>query len=422
MWTSILISNFAFADVEVSAPVSLELNGSTNVLNSSVMDSGWLPNGGMVQIRLQLSIDEDASVSGNGTSSVSWDTNIPEDVHLTAQGIGNTGLFSINGIMDMIVSVRFDIGAFNWEGNFIEQEVPLTGDAQFTPLTWNVPVVTDVIGDGSEIIDYSQSLLSILTGTLSGEVRPNCTATLTENYMSTSSGDRLDVNTSSLEFYTPVGNASLEVPMTHYSTIHSECAVQFIPALTISGPIIGSKSLQITQIDLPILEQTTQLTIAPARLDFDLPSLSVDSTSVTFEPSDAGNSSNAELVLSNIGYATLDGTAELIDSSGTFSLFGGDFNLNAGGSSSLVLAFEGADSNQYYEAELVLHSNDPAQPTLTIPISATTNPAAGEEPSGETDGFTNSEGIEQSKGCRTVDPTSMWLMTVALLGMRRRPA
>ena len=420
MWTSILLSNFAFADIEVSDPVSLELDGSTNVLNSSAMDSGWLPSSGMVQIRLQLSIEQDASLTGSGTSSVSWDTNIPGDLNLTAQGIGNTGLFSINGFMDMIVSVRFDIGAFSWEGNFIEQEVPLTGDAQFTPLTWEVPVVTDVVGDGSEILDYSQSLLTILTGTLSGEVRPNCTATLTENYFSTSSGDRLDVNTNSLEFYTPVGNSSLEVPMTHYSTIHSECAVQFVPALTISGPIIGSNSLEITQIDLPIIEQTTQMTIVPDRLDFALPSLSTDSTSLSFEPTDAGNSNNAEIVLSNIGYATLEGTAELIDSSGTFSLFGGDFNLNAGGSSSLVLAFEGSDSNQYYEAEVVIRSNDPAQPTLTIPISATTNPEENGEPSGETDGYTVSEGVEKPDGCSTVNPVSMWLMTIALFGIRRR--
>ena len=88
--------------------------------------------------------------------------------------------------------------------------------------------------------------------------------------------------------------------------------------------------------------------------------------------------------------------------------------------SSLVLAFEGSDSNQYYEAEVVIRSTDPAHPTLTIPISATTNPAEGEEPSGETDGYTVSEGIEKPDGCSTVNPVSMWLMTIALLGIRRR--
>ena len=122
MWTSILLSSVAFADVEVSEPVSLELNGNTNVLNSAAMDSGWLPSSGIIQIRLQLSLEEDASVTGNGTSSVTWDTSLPGDLNLSAQGVGNTGLFSIDGVMDMIISVRFDIGAFSWEGNFIEQE------------------------------------------------------------------------------------------------------------------------------------------------------------------------------------------------------------------------------------------------------------------------------------------------------------
>ena len=61
----------------------------------------------------------------------------------------------------------------------------------------------------------------------------------------------------------------------------------------------------------------------------------------------------------------------------------------------------------------------PSQPS-SIPISATTNPAEEEEPSGETDGYTVSEGIEKPSGCSSVDPASLWLMSFALIGLRRR--
>ena len=291
------------------------------------------------------------------------------------------------------------------------------GEVTFNPMTWATPIEVTPEGDGTEVLDYSQSILSILTGSLSGELRPNCTANLTEQYLDVN-GDRVSTSDGTFSFTSSIGDDSLQVPLSYHTEVFSTCAIQLIPSVTISGPIIGSNSLEITQIDLPSVEQLTPINLVPPTLDFPLASLSLSQQSLSIEAVEAGETTNLELIISNLGNDVLDGTLELIDDSGCFQMFGDGFSVSSLQDSSLVLSFEGAEANQYYEAILVINSNDPSQPLVQVPISAKTNP----EDAAENNNANNLEGVEDTDktGCNSTSHSTLWLGWLVVVGMRRR--
>ena len=53
-------------------------------------------------------------------------------------------------------------------------------------------------------------------------------------------------------------------------------------------------------------------------------------------------------------------------------MFGSTLNVAPNTNSSIVVSFDALDENQLYEANLVLNTNDPAQPVITIPLSGNT--------------------------------------------------
>ena len=110
------------------------------------------------------------------------------------------------------------------------------------------------------------------------------------------------------------------------------------------------------------------------------------------------------------------------DDSGAFEVFGNTINVASNSTSSIVVSFEALDANQLYEADLVIETNDPAQPVLIVPLSATTGTVEdgdSNDTSGDVDGLTDDP---QKEGCSTVGGTGdiAWFAGLALLGFRRR--
>ena len=68
-------------------------------------------------------------------------------------------------------------------------------------------------------------------------------------------------------------------------------------------------------------------------------------------------------------------------------MFGDDFSIPSQQDNSVVLSFVGAETNQYYEALLVIQSNDPSQPIIQVPISANTNPEPPEDNTNDVNGL-----------------------------------
>ena len=421
MLPTLLLLNTAFAEAWQADSSDIHFEGTEQTLVANSLDSGWMPANSSLQIRLQVNLSQEAFLSGDGTGNLEWDSNIPGEVGLSAAGQSSSGLFSVSGILEALISIKFDLPVLGAsELDLFSQDIPLNGDASFSPFSWNNTTEVDVIGDGSEIISYSQSLPVIGSASLNGELRPNCVTGLTENYLGMS-GDRLDATNSVLSYNSYIGDTTFSKTTVYYATVSSSCEIQLIPSLNVSA--FGfSQSLDITQVDLPPVSQETVVGIQAGTTTFYLASASLSSPSVDFGSVEIDDSQNAEIILQNSGAATLEGTITLEDDSGAFEVFGNTINVASNSTSSIVVSFEALDANQLYEADLVIETNDPAQPVLIVPLSATTGTVEdgdSNDTSGDVDGLTDDP---QKEGCSTVGGTGdiAWFAGLALLGFRRR--
>lgn len=422
MLPTLLLLNTAFAEPWQAEDAEIHFEGTEQTLVANSLDSGWLPANSSLQIRLQVNLSQEASLSGDGRGQLDWDSNVPGEVGLSATGLSNSGLFSISGILEALISIKFDLPVLGAsELDLFSQEIPLFGENSFSPFSWNSSTEVDVLGDGSEVISYSQSLPIIGSATLNGELRPNCVSSLTENYLGMS-GDRLDASNSLLIYDTYIGDTTFSKSVMYYGTVSSSCEIQLVPSLVLSV-LSYNYSLDVTQVDLPPVSQDTVVAIPAGTSTFYLSSASLSSNSVDFGSIEVGGAENAEIILQNKGAATLEGNVSLVDDSGAFEVFGGTLNVAPNSNGSIVVSFNALEANQLYEADLVLETNDPAQPVITIPISATTGSVdeeGGNEPSGEVDGLT--EDPEKS-GCSTAGNNGSWYWIAgmgALIGLRRR--
>ena len=79
--------NTAFAESWQAEDADVMIDGSQQVLVANSLDSGWMPANSTVQIRFQVDISQDATITGEGKTGLDWDSNIPGEVALSAQGL-----------------------------------------------------------------------------------------------------------------------------------------------------------------------------------------------------------------------------------------------------------------------------------------------------------------------------------------------
>ena len=414
--------NTASADSWQADDADILIDGSQQVLVANSLDSGWMPANGTVQIRFQVDISQDATITGEGRAGLDWDSNLPGEVALSAQGLSNTGSFSISGMMDTIVSVKvntlpFGIGTI--ETDLFSESIPLSGEGNFSPFSWNNTTEVNVVGDGSEVLDYSTTVAVLATISLTGEIRPNCVAGLTENHLSME-GNQLNAQASILNYDTQVGDTTFAKNSIYAATVQSACDIQLVPTVSVSA-LSSTWPLELTQVDLPPVSQESVVNIQTGTPTFYLASADVNSPAVDFGSIEVGDNETTEIIVQNVGAATLEGTVSLQDDSGAFEVFGSTLNVAPNTNSSIVVSFDALDENQLYEANLVLNTNDPAQPVINIPLSANTGAV---EDGGDTNEGGDVDGIAddgEKQGCSTATGSSawFWLSGLALIGFRR---
>ena len=151
--------------------------------------------------------------------------------------------------------------------------------------------------------------------------------------------------------------------------MESACDIQLIPTVSVSA-LSSTWPLELTQVDLPPVSQESVVSIQTGTPTFYLASADVTSPAVDFGALEVGDSETTEVIIRNTGAATLEGTIALEDDSGAFEVFGSTLNVAPNSNSSVVVSFDALDENQLYEANIVLNTNDPAQPVINIPLSA----------------------------------------------------
>jgi MYXO-CTERM domain-containing protein len=197
----------------------------------------------------------------------------------------------------------------------------------------------------------------------------------------------------------------------------------FTPAISVYAPFVGD--IEIVRFDIPveIAADDFEQDFPAETYAFPLPLLAPGLAEGSFGEVEVGDLANLEVPIGNEGDLPAYGFAS-IEGNGDFSVYPDQFNALPGTTDGLVVTFapsaEGAQT-----ASLVLTSNDPTYPTITIPLSgngfvAESADDAGDDVAGDDD--VQSKEVDEC-GCASTaasTPALAALAALALLARRRR--
>ena len=415
MTLHVLLASVLTAFAEESEPQDILINDNITVIQSTQLDSGWQPSSGNIQIRLAVTVDQDAMVNMQGTSTLGWENG--SAMNMSLDGDAGMGEIQSNGVLSATIYGKFSLGNYSYEGELFTQDIPMTGSTTFTPFSLNTPITVESFSDGSEILGYDTTMFAVVDLSFAGEIHPNCSTTIKPKSWLVN-GNLLTNDTDTVNF-NPNGQSALETSATLSADVSALCSISLIPTFSIGAPVVGGTSLNITEINLQDINASFSHTFPLQEFHFPLPVLDTDSE-IDFGTLAAGSSSNYELFVSNAGEMDLQSTVTLIDDSGKFQLFGSGATIPSGDSDSLVIAFNGADSGSF-AATLEITSNDPNSPVIQIPISANiegSNPDDGSDTGDSNVDDTSNDATKD--GCATVSGSAFWMLALLPAALMRR--
>ena len=100
------------------------------MFESIAVDSGWLPNSGPISLRFEFLTNGGAELSGEGESELSWDEN---GARLHFYPREDSGFFAITTQLELLISLRFDINFWSWEGELFSDQINFEEEMTHTP-------------------------------------------------------------------------------------------------------------------------------------------------------------------------------------------------------------------------------------------------------------------------------------------------
>lgn len=375
------------------------------------LDSGWVPSNGAISLRLEILANGEADVQMDGNGQLEW----PENLDLTLDGESDAASVTLNNSLDSTVSLKFDIGGYQFEQPIVSRSLSFGGSTVFTPFSLSETQTILSLYEGDPVLTFNQKVLFVVDVIFNGTINPTCSTTFTGLHWDAGGQQLFTDNEGS---FVPVAGAqSFDSQAIYNAQIDTDCTIDFVPSVSVCVPLFDCVEWEVGTFPLDNLTSQVTHAFAPNALSFPLPVAEVTSE-LNFGDVEVGASSTIELDVSNPGLLLLEGTATTDDSSG-FSALGAEIYIPGGGTDSIVLTFsseqEGAVSSTLY-----LETNDPAHPTQEISLIAN---VLSEDDFNELGG----EGgkIEEGCGCSASTNSSprllgLWLLIPGLMVLRRR--
>ena len=384
----------AHADVTRCSTGNAPVAYSVSDITTQSGDTGWFPGGSPVQLRLTGEIVGKTSVGMDLGPTACWDSAMA----LGAPGIAKTGTFDVEYGADLQLFAQIHTSIFgesiDWSGQipipYIPTDLLLAANTTFNPVVLPDSKVASVsVSDTTSTIPViSTSSLSDIIG-ISG-ISGGLSVTVTGQMTSTYTTDSISLGDATLT--SAAGSAAIEAPSAGYGASLGVTAgaignVHYVPALVFAAnfnvSILGIKivNLQLSNISLPLdaIDRPVTLTGSPTQIG--LPHLDSVPQSLGF-----ASGASQELTLHNSGGAPLMLELASGDTSGTTA---DPVTIEPG--SDGIVDVTAADPTML-GGNLVLSTNDPNHPTISIALDAAsagqTNPPApgsdGSDPSDPT--------------------------------------
>jgi MYXO-CTERM domain-containing protein len=413
--------SFAFE----SEPADVLLQDEAELFTNVEYSTGVLPSGSPVGVQFRIAANGGAAVEMEGEGALWW----PEALTVGFTGEPGSGIYLLDASLGAVAEIIVDFSDYGYEGTFEidRRDIFMDGATFFDPFVMGgadqdrVEVIDE--GAGTELINYSYPLFEI--------IQINFTADMTPTFTAGFQGITWSVNEGVISAegapaaLTPERAADFVVDGVFTGQWDARFDLVFTPTISVYAPFVGE--IEIASFDIPVEIASDEFyQDFPAQsYTFPLPLIDPGLDAGDFGDVQPGSLSNLEVPIGNVGNLAVYGDAA-IEGNGEFSVYPTQFNALPGTTDGLVVTFAPTvDGPQ--TANLVLTSNDPSYPTLTIPLSGNgVSPDTDNLPddvSGDDDNVKSEE--IGGCGCRTDGgtPTALAaLAAAALLAKRRRRA
>lgn len=406
----LVLSAFAYD----SEPQDVVFTDLADVFSGAEFSTGYVPAGSPLQVQFAIESTGGVAVDMEGIGNLSW----PSALTLAFTAVEEGGTFLLDASLDAVTSIAIDLSDWGYYGTFELDRRSLTMDAitTFTPFALEGSVadrieVTDP-GDATVLIDYSYEIIAGLSLDFTAEMRPEAVVGM--------HGVAIEAGESAIEYdgaailvpYEPA--ADLLVDATYVAAWDASLDLIFTPTIEACTDLFGCVTIAAFDIPIALVDSTFDRAFPPVRPIFPLPLLSVGATDIPFGDVVQDSVATAQVSLGNEGSLPVYGDAR-IEGSDAFTVYPTTFNALPGTEDGLVVTFtpyEGAAT----EAFLILTSNDPGQPEVTIPLHGGIAPP--EDVVGE-DEVTVTKTLDGC-GCGTTSAVSPLMAVLGLVALSRR--
>lgn len=404
-------------------------------------DTGWVPGGAPVQLRVRAALVGNTEVSAAGQLVASW----YEPLRLRAVGTRGAGSLAVDYGVQFSARVRLALPVegrtVSWEGAipYVPQiDFRAMASAPFDPWAWEG---TTVMGRTSRVriaeVPLTDAIVRIPG--ISGGFAFDAAGELQASYRSTAMRFGADAEpltgtaTETLARFT--AGPSVEYHPQLEGSLEYTGALRVYPSLYVS---LAGRRWMLDLIDLPIavgpFPRAVRFDPVTARLE--LPDLHATDDSVDFGDVDLGRVSERTVEIQNRG--ALEGRIVAVEVEAPFTVVGGARTLPARSRGSFLVSFAPVRPGPV-EATVLLSTNDPDTPRLRVAVRGNGVGVAPIEPSPSEDAAapwdaaddaptTPSFGATQDGGCgcrsapahapRATVPA--WMLVVLLGAPRRR--
>lgn len=398
-----------------SEPQPILLEDLAEVFTNAEFSTGYVPSGSPLAVQFAIEANGGAAASMQGTGDLSWPDPFRLDLTPTAEG----GLLLLDASLDAVVSMRIDLSDWGYKGDFElgRRGFPMEAETVFTPfvlLGAEEPRVEAVdLGDKNELLYYSLEILPGLSLDFAATVRTETTVGFEgEQWLV---GDEVVTQEGQAVSLSPASVASYLVDTVYSASWDATLDLVFTPSVEACADPFGCVDLLSFDIPINLLTDSFSQDFPHAQQVYPLPLLELDSEEVDFGDVEVGQLGTVDLPLHNAGDLAVEGTAR-IEGSDAFTVYPDTFTALPGGDDGLVVSFSPTSTGPI-EAFLILESNDPSQPQVTIVLSA--NGAEEDVPDVADEVITKPL---PGCGCQVGTPAAspLWGLLLGLLLFRRR--
>ena len=358
-----LLCSAALADT--SGPVEFVLQDELPLFTDAEYDSGWRPDGRNLQVRFQVLPVGSADVEMEGEATLQW----PDAFGLNLAGTEEKGRLTLDAGLELVTSVKFDIGSYSWEEVIDSRSFVLQASETFTPfLLAEAPIsrveVTDE-GDGREVFSVEIDPFPVVSLAFEAEVA----SSVVVGYSGVAwglDGELVESPEQNLPINAAKEDSWLEVQPVLHGEWDSEIGLVLTPSVSVCVDVLGCTELASFDVDLPIRSGAVEQSISTGPLGFGVPKIGVYDTVVEFGEIEVGEVAMAQVAIENLGESQLDGSVGILGS-GAFQVFPEGVLANPSQVDGVVVEFSPSTVGEV-SASLMIDTNDPYQPLLEIEL------------------------------------------------------